>query len=192
MTITDPATADLVAAATVGTAHRAVDLGDLPGPVRPDPLPADPAVALLDAAALAALARRTAPAARTAPRESTQPAAEHVPVIPDVVRQMLGQLQRQPVLLVEALTLIRQAGLRLPPELVPVLLDDGRPAVVAAARPVTGEIGRLLMTKNPRWAEPGPTRTRPTAPAGTRAPSPSGRRGCGPCAGPIPARPGNC
>ncbi|WP_395727476.1 DUF5691 domain-containing protein [Nakamurella sp.] len=156
MTITDPSTADLVAAATVGTAHRAVDLGDLPGPVRPDPLPADPAVALLDAAALAALARRTAPAARTAPKESTQPAAEHVPVIPDVVRQMLGQFQRQPVLLVEALTLIRQAGLRLPPELVPVLLDDGRPAVVAAARPVTGEIGRLLMTKNPRWAEPSP------------------------------------
>jgi hypothetical protein len=156
VTTTDPATTDLVAAATVGTAHRAVDLGGLPEPLRPDPLPAEPAVALLDTAALAALARRTAPASRTAPQEPTRPAAEHVPVIPEVVRQLLAQIERQPVLLVEALTLIRRAGLRLPPDLVPVLLDDGRPAVVAAARPVTGQIGRVLMTKNPRWAEPVP------------------------------------
>jgi hypothetical protein len=77
-------------------------------------------------------------------------------VVPDLVRQVLGRVERQPGLLVEALALIRRAGRRLPPDLVPVLLDDPRPAVVAAARPVTGEIGRLLMARNPRWAEPIP------------------------------------
>lgn len=152
-TAADPA-ADLVAAATVGTAHRAVDLARLPESVRPDPLPAEPAVALLDAAALSALARRTAPAARTTPAEPVLPAPEQVPVIPDVVRQVLARVEKQPALLVESLTLIGRAGLRLPPELVPVLLDDVRPAVVTATRPVTGEIGRWLMTKNPRWAPP--------------------------------------
>jgi hypothetical protein len=44
--------------------------------------------------------------------------------------------------------------LRLPPELVPGLLDDPRVEVVAATRPVAGEIGHLLMTKNPRWTPP--------------------------------------
>jgi hypothetical protein len=157
-------TADLLAAATVGTNHRAIDLADLPEPVRPDPVPADTAAALLDAAALTALARRTVPATRTAPADPIPVAAEPVPVIPDVVRQVLARIERQPVLLVEALTLIRRAGLRVPPELVPRLLDDGRPAVVTAARSVSGEIGRLLMTKNPRWAAPpAPDPADPTA-----------------------------
>lgn len=156
----DPVAADLVAAATVGTAHRAVDLAGLPGPIRPDLRPDEPAIALLDAAALSALARRTVPASRGAPRQPTRPAPEAVAVVPPVVRQVLARVDRQPALLIEALTLIHRAGLRLPPDLVPTLLDDARPAVVAAARPVTGEIGRLLTTKNPRWAggaEPDPT-----------------------------------
>lgn len=159
MTTVDPVAADLVAAATVGTAHRAVDLAGLPEPIRPNPLPDDPAVAVLDAAALAALARRAVPASRDTPRQPTRPAPEGLPVMPQVVRQVLARVDRQPALLIEALTLIHRAGLRLPPDLVPVLLDDGRPAVVAAARPVIGEIGRLLMAKNSRWAagaEPDP------------------------------------
>lgn len=159
MTGTDLVAANLVAAATVGTAHRAVDLGGLPDPMRPGPLAAEPAVALLDAAALYALARRTVPALAGAAPPPTVPVSEEVPVVPDVVRQVLARIDRQPALLVEALTLISRAGLRLPPDLVPVLLDDARPAVAAAARPVTGEIGRLLMAKNPRWgagAEPDP------------------------------------
>lgn len=155
MTAADPV-ADLVAAATVGTAHRAVDLTDLPEPVRPHPRPVDAAIGLLDAAALAALARRTVPAARPAPPDPIHPAPERRAVAPDVVRQVLARVERQPGLLVEALMLVDRAGLRLPPDLVPGLLDDARPAVVAAARPVTGEIGRLLMARNPRWAEPVP------------------------------------
>lgn len=156
--------AGLVAAATVGTSHRAFDPATLPEPVRPDPDPSDPdpsdpdpsdpAVGLLDAAVLAALARRTVPATRTVPPAPIRPAPEQRTVIPDVVRQVLARVDRQPDLLVEALTLIDRADLRLPPELVPGLLDDPRPAVVAAARPVGGEIGRLLMATNPRWAAP--------------------------------------
>lgn len=152
-------TAELVAAATVGTAHRAVDLSGLPEPLRPDPMPVDPARAVLDAAALSALARRTVAAARPA-SPPPAPVAERAPVVPDVVRQVLARVERHPALLIEALTMIHRADLRLPPDLVPVLLDDARPAVVAAARAVTGEIGRLLISKNPRWArppEPDPT-----------------------------------
>lgn len=151
-------TSDLVVAATVGTAHRAVDVADRPEELRPDPLPDDPAVALLDAAALAALARRAAPTTsavgRTVP---ATPPPERLPVVPDVVRQVLGRMANQPAILIEALTLIERAGMRLPPALVPVLLDDPRPAVVAAARPVSGEIGTFLIGKNQRWAAPAAT-----------------------------------
>ncbi|GAA1994755.1 hypothetical protein JL107_08445 [Nakamurella flavida] len=149
---------DLVTAATVGTAHRSVDLAALPVDLRPDPLPAEPAFALLDAAALSALAARTLPpvaAASKAPTVlSVLPAADDRPVVPTVVAQVVDRVTGQAPLLVEAFTLIDRAGLRLPPELVPGLLDDRRPEVVAATRPVAGSIGRLLMSKNPRWAPP--------------------------------------
>lgn len=146
---------DLVAAATVGTAHRPINLAALPERLRPDPLPADPGEGLLDAAALSALAGRTIP--RSAPAATGPPAGpapENMPVVPIVITQVLSRVAHQPAILLEALGLIGDAGLRLPPELVPGLLDDTRPDVVAAARPVTGEIGRFLMTKNPRWAAP--------------------------------------
>lgn len=146
--------AGLVAAATVGTSHRAFDPVGLPEPLRPDADPSDPAVGLLDAAALAALARRTVPPRRPAPPAPAKLAADRRAVIPDVVRQVLARVDRQPALVVEALTLIDRAGLRVPPELVPGLLDDPRPAVAAAVRPVAGEVGRLLMATNPRWAAP--------------------------------------
>ncbi len=155
-------TSELVVAATVGTAHRAVDVAGLPDDLRPDPLPDDPAVALLDAAALAALARRAAPttpavAPTVPPTAPTVPPPERLPVVPDVVRQVLGRVANQPAILIEALTLIGRAGMRLPTALVPALLDDPRPAVVAAARPVSGEIGGFLIGKNPRWAVPAAT-----------------------------------
>lgn len=160
--------AELVVAATVGTAHRPVDVAGLPAPVRPDPLPPEPAFALLDAAALAALARRTSPPLRpvpaacatTAGAAATLPEPERFPGIPEAVRQVLGRLGGQPDVLVEALTLVADAGLRLPADLLPGLLDDPRPEVAAAARRVGGEIGRWLTTRNPRWAapaEPDPT-----------------------------------
>ncbi|MET0865502.1 MAG: DUF5691 domain-containing protein, partial [Nakamurella sp.] len=151
---------DLVTAATVGTAHRSVDLHALPDQLRPDPLSDDSAEALLDAAALFAVARRTVPPVLAAAgddhanRVPQDPISEKLPLVPSVVGQLLGRLTNQPAVLLEALDLIRRAGLRLPPALVPGLLDDARFQVVAATRPVSGEIGRLLMAKNPRWTPP--------------------------------------
>jgi hypothetical protein len=149
------ATSDLVAAATVGTAHRSVDLAALPEQFRPNMLQDDAAGALLDAAALSAVARRTVlPAVPGATGPAVRPVTEHRQVVPDVVRQVLGRVSNQPAVLLEALVLIDRAKLRLPPALVPGLLDDPRAEVVAATRPVSGDIGRLLMAKNPRWTKP--------------------------------------
>ena len=146
---------DLIVAATVGTAHRSVDVAALTQRLRPEPIDVDPAAALLDAAALSAVARRTVLlAVPHAAGPPAQPVSERLPVVPDVVRQVLSRVANQDAILVEALTLIRRAGLRLPPELVPGLLDDTRVDVVAATRPVTGQIGHVLMTKNPRWTAP--------------------------------------
>ena len=75
---------------------------------------------------------------RKPPVRRAQPVSERLPVVPDVVRQVLTRVANQPAILLEALTLIRRAGLRLPPELVPGLLDDARAEVVAATRPVAG------------------------------------------------------
>jgi hypothetical protein len=146
---------DLVVAATVGAAHRSVDLAALTQRLRPEPIDPDPAAALLDAAALSAVARRTVlPAVPQASRPPILPVSERLPVVPILVGQVLSRVANQDAILVEALTLIRRAGLRLPPELLPGLLDDTRAAVVAATRPVSGQIGHLLMTKNPRWTAP--------------------------------------
>ena len=145
---------ELVAAATVGTSHRAFDLSVQPAALRPEPVTGDAAVQLLDVAALAALAARTRPPTTAAPAERTPPPPDVLPVIPDVIRQVLGRISTQPAILLEALGVIHRAGVRLPPDMVPGLLDDPRPDVVSAARAVGGEIGRLLATMNPRWAEP--------------------------------------
>lgn len=148
---------DLVAAATVGTAHRAIDLAELPEEIRPDPRSDQQAGMLLEAAALVALARRTAPPTRSGPPPAAmRPAPETLSVVPDVVGQVLGRIHSQSAVLVEALGLVQRAGLRLPPGVLPGLLDDPRPEVVAATREVAGEIGRHLMVKNPRWAPPPP------------------------------------
>ncbi|MET0967123.1 MAG: DUF5691 domain-containing protein [Nakamurella sp.] len=152
------APSDLITAATVGTAHRSIDLAALPDPLRPDPIGDDVAAALLDAAALCAVARRTLlPTVPDPVGTPIRPVSERLEVVPDVVRQVLSRVSNQPAILLEALSLIRRAGLRLPPELVPGLLDDARPDVVSATQPVAGEIGRLLIGKNPRWvASPAP------------------------------------
>lgn len=158
--MTGPDHSTLVVAATVGTAHRAVDFEALAPELRPAAPITDAAMALLDAAALTALARRTEPAApprpvtAATPDPSFEPAADPRPVVPDVVRQVLSRVHDQPEILLEALSLIDRAGLRLPPVLLPGLLEDPRPAVVAATRAVGGQLGRLLMIKNPRWAPP--------------------------------------
>jgi hypothetical protein len=144
----------------VGTAHRSVDLAALTQRLRPEPIVADPAAALLDAAALSAVARRTIlPTVPQATGSPAQPVSERLPLVPNIIRQVLTRVLQQKAILLEALTLIRDAELRLPPELVPGLLDDTRDEVAAATRPVSGQIGQLLMSKNPRWAAPAAPNT---------------------------------
>lgn len=153
-------TGDLVVAATVGTARRGLDLDRLPDELRPTGAAAEPALGLLDAAALSAVARRCTPRSSspkdpattvTSPVESAP--VESRPEIPDAVRQELVRMRRHEAVLVEAITAIDRAGLRLPPDLVPFLLDDPRTAVRSAtAGPVSGAIGRVLTVLNPRWA----------------------------------------
>ena len=135
---------DLVVAATVGTAHRSVDLAALTQRLRPEPIEADPAAALLDAAALSAVARRTVlPTVPDATSPPAQPVSERLPVVPNVVRQVLSRVSNHEAILIEALTLIRRAGLRLPPELVPGLLDDPR-VEVRGGHPAGGRGDRPL------------------------------------------------
>ncbi len=151
-------TGDLVVAATVGTARRGLDLDRLPDELRPAGPADEPAVALLDAAALSAVARRCTPRPPYPADPSTAAIApaETRPEIPDAVRQELVRMRKHEAVLVEAITAIERAGLRLPPDLVPVLLDDPRtPVRSAAAGPVGGAIGGLLTVLNPRWAAAG-------------------------------------
>lgn len=143
---------DLVATATVGARHRAIDLTAVPPALQPDSLSVDPAVAVLDAAVLATCARRTVPAVTTPPDTLNAPRPESLPVVSEQVQQVLARLWEHRDILVEALREMHAAGYRLPPELVPVFLDDNRGDVVEAARRVSGQVGRWLMTKNPRWA----------------------------------------
>lgn len=148
-------TSDLVVAATVGTTRRGVDLDRLPEPLRPPGPVGEPAVGLLDAAALAAVARRAVPPRVPAADPATlcRPPVDERPVIADAIRQELVRMRRHEAALLEALSAIDRAGLRLPPDLLPPLLDDRRPAVAAAAAgPVGGATARLLMAANPRWA----------------------------------------
>jgi len=142
---------DLVAAATVGARHRSVDWGTVPAVLQPISLDGDPALALLDAATLLTCARRTTTAVGR-PGPAAGPEPEQLPVISDQVRQVLTRLQEHRGPLVEALDVIHAGRHRLPPDLVPILLDDNRPDVVEATRRVGGEIGRWLMSKNPRWS----------------------------------------
>lgn len=156
-------TGDLVVAATVGTARRGVDLDRLPEALHPGGPVTEPAIGLLDAAALVATARRTTPP-RAQPGDPTvlcEPPVEQRPVITDAIRQELMRMRRHESVLLEAISAIDHVGLRLPADLLPHLLDDSRPAVVAAAAgPVGGATAQLLIAANPRWSAargPDPT-----------------------------------
>lgn len=151
-------TDDLVVAATVGTARRGVDLDRLPEPLRPAAPVDEPAIGLLDAAALAAVARRATPrtVAPGDPASLVTAPVESRTEIPDAIRQELLRMRKHESVLLEGIAAVDRAGLRLPPDLLPALLDDPRPAVAAAVTgPVGGEIGRLLRTRHPRWATAG-------------------------------------
>ncbi|NNH08264.1 DUF5691 domain-containing protein [Cellulomonas fimi] len=174
--VSAPLGEDLVTAALMGTARRAPDLATIPGAAgdlarRIDE--ADPAGALLDAAALVAVTRRAGTPARRAP-EAPEPAApETLASVPPAAAQRLAGLLVAPgatadPALLTWLDAAAAAGYRAPAQHLPALLDLAcTPSTGAAVRDavvaVLGERGRWLAAQRDDWA----ARIDPAPPAGT-------------------------
>jgi Family of unknown function (DUF5691) len=162
---------DLVTAATIGVARKGLDVSELAGPAAGQAGVldrADPAAALLDAAALLTVARRAGlrpardvivpgsaagPAAgRGAERELSARAAR--------VLRRIGRTEVTPAfagpdseLLADLLAAAADAGYVLPAPLLPGLLDAAvrREALRPAVAAVLGSRGRWLAARRPDW-----------------------------------------
>lgn len=148
--------ADVVVAATVGTATRRPDLTTLPAPVAAVlPAGVDPATGVLAAAAAFTLATRAGGPDRVAPLPEPAP-VDLRPVLSDrgadVVADVLASSDAP--LVAQLCRAVTAAGRRLPGRLLPGALAlaareaSVRPAVLAAAGPATGWLG----ARNPAWA----------------------------------------
>jgi hypothetical protein len=91
------------------------------------------------------------PATQSAPEPSP---ADTLPVCSPQASRLLADVfdDRHADLLPEAIALLRRAGHRLPPYLLPRALDAGAPDLRAALLPVLGERGRWLARHNPAWS----------------------------------------
>ncbi|OKJ17235.1 DUF5691 domain-containing protein [Kitasatospora sp. CB01950] len=153
--------ADLQGAALLGTDRR-----PLPEPGSPLAASVDrtePATALLDLAALAAVRRRAG--ALPAPAVDTPaPAPDDTrPALPELAARRLavllgtrgghGSTANLAELLPQWLAVARAHGYRLPPALVPALLDAARARseLRADAVALAGPLGRWLAPQNPDW-----------------------------------------
>ncbi|WP_405012954.1 DUF5691 domain-containing protein [Kitasatospora sp. NBC_01539] len=164
-TTTDDTWSELRTAALLGTDRR-----PLPEPVPGTPAAAaaatvdraDPATALLDLAALAAVRRRAGARPLPAPGLPAPAGADRRPEVPAAAARRLGvllgrghdgTLANLAELLPQWLAAARGHGYRLPPVHVPALLDTARgrselrPDVVALA----GPLGRWLAERNTDW-----------------------------------------
>jgi hypothetical protein len=150
---------DLLSTALVGTERRPLPAAGVPavlaGPAGAA-ASADPAVALLDTAALVTVYRR---AGMTAGRGVPVPAAapdEELPVAPVAAADRLaGLLGADPTgLVAEWLGLAAERGVLAPPELLPALLDLGRrqTELRASLVRVGGRRVRWLAAQHPDWA----------------------------------------
>ncbi|MFI0739615.1 DUF5691 domain-containing protein [Streptomyces sp. NPDC021100] len=152
---------DLVTAALIGTGRRGTPAGPRPGQ--------DPALALLDAAALHTVRRRAAALPVAAGRRPEPAPPDPRPPLPEAARRRLalllgerggaGERRRTAApdlveLLPQWLTAANAHGYRPPDVLLPGLLDaarartDLRPEALAFA----GPRGRWLARLNPQWA----------------------------------------
>lgn len=158
----------VLTAALIGTERAVV-------PAPPDGLAADrdPAGALLDQAALLAVARRAGrPAGQAEPQPPAEPTSR--PVVSVAAGRRLARILNgeNPDLLAEWLTSVAVRGLRPPPQFLPALLDRARRASAANPDPeearlraliliADGARARWLAGLNPIWgyllAEPVPT-----------------------------------
>lgn len=153
---------ELQAAALVGTTRREPP----PAPALPGLAPAETPAAdreerLLEQAALADVLRRAGrPSVRggdapaPAPAETTPPAGERaVQLLELLVRQPPISKPARDALLVTWLNTASDSGRRVPPRLLPDLLDlsVARPAVARALPGAMGERGAWLQALNPAW-----------------------------------------
>ncbi|WP_026926403.1 DUF5691 domain-containing protein [Granulicoccus phenolivorans] len=152
--------ADLTAAATVGPGNRPVALDRLPAEFGSAPTGADPGPALLAAAAAYTVARRatghTLPANElpdpppVAAETRSLPSPRYLGAFRQLFRQRAGIVNE---LLVEALSRLGERGYRLPPALLPALLDRAifDRTLREHLAPVLGEAGHHLVALNPAW-----------------------------------------
>ncbi|HEY6744737.1 MAG TPA: DUF5691 domain-containing protein [Mycobacteriales bacterium] len=151
--------ADLSAAALLGTERRPPDLTALPPELAARPDSPDPAVQLLDAAALLAPyrragARQSAPELPLPAEVGAGPGRPVRPVAGAHLTRILDGGKNSKELLVEWATAAAAGGWRPPAALLPALLDaatrDGE--VAAAVLPALGARGRWLAGFRPDWA----------------------------------------
>ena len=150
---------DLVTASLIGTERSVVPAVAIPGLPPAEDDPGDPAAVLLDRAALLTAARR---AGRRPDRAEPLPVCAPDPrptVSPTAARRLRRLISGEhPDLLTEWLAATVARGLRLPPQLLPALLDR-----VRRSRPADPELPRLLAEAggprarwlaglNPDWA----------------------------------------
>jgi len=150
---------DLVTASLIGTERSAVPAVAIPGlpPAADDA--GDPAAVLLDRAALLTAARR---AGRRADRAEPLPVCEpdsRPAVGPAAGRRLVRLLGGDhPDLLTEWLTAVAARNLRIPPQLLPALLDRARrgwpadPGLPRLLAEAGGPRARWLAGLNPDWA----------------------------------------
>jgi hypothetical protein len=148
---------DLVAVATVGLSRRPLHLTGLAGPAAEYARVLDgddPAAAVLDAAALLVAARRAGNRPATVVRCPAPAPADAAPELPARAADVLEQVRvADPVLLADLLSVAGDRGFRVPPPLLPALLDAAvktaalRPAVAA----VLGARGRWLAGHRAGW-----------------------------------------
>jgi Family of unknown function (DUF5691) len=149
---------DLVTTSLIGTERSVVPAVDIPGLPPAEDDPGDPAAVLLDRAALLTVARR---AGRRAARAEPLPVCAPDPrptVSPAAARRLRRLISGEhPELLTEWLAAAVTRGLRLPPQLLPALLDRvrrGRPADPGLPRLLAeagGPRARWLADLNPDW-----------------------------------------
>jgi Family of unknown function (DUF5691) len=151
---------DLVTASLIGTERSEVPPAGIPGLLTPDPAaaPQDPAGVLLQRAALLTAARR---AGRRPGQADPLPVAEpddRPAVSTEAGRRLARMLGGQhPDLLAEWLAAAAAGGLRLPPQLLPALLDRGRragprdPGLPRLIAETGGPRARWLAGLNPDW-----------------------------------------
>jgi Family of unknown function (DUF5691) len=148
---------DLVTAALIGTERSTVPAVAVPGsPIQAGP--GDPAVLLLDRAALLTVARR---GGRPADHAQRPPAAEpdSAPVVSAAAAGRLARMLggQHPELLTEWLAAAVARGRRVPAQLLPALLDRARRMVPAdtelrrLAAEAGGSRARWLAGLNPDW-----------------------------------------